>query len=359
MKNNMLVRWCVLLAAGVALISLAGCRPVKITVTPANVTIKAGESAALNAVSASEKDTSFTWTSNQAEVAMVDATGKVTGLKPGIAAIHATGVYSKKRAEILVTVVPSSAPARPKPPKPAMEETKPSMEVPASKPSDQIEEGAGLPAEGSEEGGKEAASVEVHVRSEAPTAEMPPGIKITHTPDTLVLTEGGTAYITPMSTSPADTAYTWATTNDAVATVSGKGEVKAVGPGVTYITSTAATSGAQGSTKMIVTAGAHANEEHPQTPEEREYPFLTVYPGNISLQVGQSVALNVTSPNPLDTGFTWSTTNASVVTVNASGKVEAVGEGSAFVIVTSPYTLSQGLASIVVPASPRERQSTQ
>ncbi|HPO15879.1 MAG TPA: Ig-like domain-containing protein [Candidatus Hydrogenedentes bacterium] len=357
MKNHIVLRQCAFFLAGVALISLAGCRPTKITVTPENITLKTGESVTLNAVSTSEKDTSFTWTSNQAEVASIDATGKVTGIKPGIAAIRATGLYSKKQAKILVTVVPSAAPA--KPPKTVVEETKPSAEVPIHEPPKQSGEGEEAPIEESEEGEGEAAAAEVHVQSEAPALVPPPAIKITHTPDTLVLTEGGTAYITPMSTSPADTAFTWATTNDAVAAVSPKGEVKAVGPGVSYITSTASQSGAQGSTKMIVTAAAHANEERPQASDEGEYQFLTVYPGNISLQVGQSMALNVLSPNPLDTGFAWSTTNAAVVTVNTAGKVEAVGEGSAFVIATSPYTLSQGLASIVVSAASPEGQSAQ
>ncbi len=361
MKKNVLLHPFSILLAGVALISLAGCRPTRVTVTPETATVKTGESITLAASSTSKKDVAFIWTSNQTEVAAVDALGKVTGVKPGIASIHATGSYSKKQAKTLVTVLPSATPEKPEPvkPEPPKEEKKPPKEVPIKEaPPVEGETAEGQPGEGvSTEGlaegeGAPEASPEAPAQSETPPPPPPPpAIKVSHTPDMLVLTEGGTAYITPISTSPADKAFTWASTNDAVASITPQGQVKAVGAGVAYITSTAVQSGAQGSTKMIVTAAAHANDTQAQPSTEGEYQFLTVYPGNVSLQVGQSVTLNVTSPSALDTGFTWTSTNAAVATVNASGQVTAVGEGSAFIIAVSPYTLSQGLASIVVAAA--------
>ncbi len=355
MKNNILLRRFTILLAGVALISMAGCRPTRVTVTPGTVTVKTGESVTLTAVSTSKKDVAFIWTSNQPDVATVDALGKVTGVNPGIASVHATGTYSKKQAQTLITVLPAQAPLKPTPEKPAKEDQPPKqIPIKEAHPAEG-EFPEGQPGEGE---ATEGVLEEEGIPAPPPTAPEvqetppppPPEIKISHTPDMLVLTEGGTAYITPMSTSPADKAFTWASTNDAVASVTPQGQVKAVGAGVAYITSTAAQSGAQGSTKMIVTAAAHTNETQAQPSAEGEYQFLTVYPGNVSLHVGQSVALNVTSPSALDTGFTWTSTNPAVAAVNASGQVTAVGEGSAFIIAMSPYTLSQGLANIVVAA---------
>jgi len=142
---------------------------------------------------------------------------------------------------------------------------------------------------------------------------------------------------------------TWATTNAAVATVNGSGLVNAVAAGAATIT--ASSDGQSGASAITVTVVPVAS--------------VTVSPAPASAQVGQTVQLTAT---PKDAGgipvsgrvVTWTTSNASVATVTASGLVSGVAADSATITAvcegqsaTSVITVTAvPVASVVVsPAS--------
>jgi hypothetical protein len=117
---------------------------------------------------------------------------------------------------------------------------------------------------------------------------------------------------------------TWATSNAAIATVSGSGLVTAILTGTATIT---ATSGGQSGTASVTVIAAPVAS-------------VVVSPATSSVTVGQTAQLTATpedaSGNPL-TGpvVTWTTSSATVATVSSSGLVTAVAAGAATITATS------------------------
>ena len=117
---------------------------------------------------------------------------------------------------------------------------------------------------------------------------------------------------------------TWSSDNGSVATVSGTGLVTASGAGTATITATS--EGKSGTASVTVSNTPVAS--------------VAVSPATASLTVGQTVQLtattkdangNILSGRPV----TWSTSNGSAATVNATGLVTATGAGSATITATS------------------------
>src|SRR4029077_7741633 len=111
---------------------------------------------------------------------------------------------------------------------------------------------------------------------------------------------------------------TWATSNAAVASVSGSGLVTGVAAGTATITATS--EGQTGTATVTVTNVPVAS--------------VTVSPASASIPVGQTVQLTATpkdgSGNPLSGRVvTWATSNAAVATVSGSGQVSGLATGSA------------------------------
>ena len=83
---------------------------------------------------------------------------------------------------------------------------------------------------------------------------------------------------------------------------------------------------------------------------------VTVTPQNLTLSIGESaiLAASVTGGEATDAKtVTWSTSNASVVSVDGTGKVTGVAEGTATVTATSTAdTNSKSAAAITVTAGP-------
>src|SRR5882762_2611836 len=119
-------------------------------------------------------------------------------------------------------------------------------------------------------------------------------------------------------------AVTWATSNTAVATVSGSGLVTGVTAGTATITATS--EGKNGSATVTVTNVPVAS--------------VAVSPAASSVPVGQTGQLTAT---PQDAGgtalsgraVTWATSNAAVATVSGSGLVTGVTAGTATITATS------------------------
>jgi uncharacterized protein YjdB len=80
-----------------------------VAIDTALVTLKVGESAQLNAVAKAADGAvitgvSYTFSSSNDKLAIVDETGKVTGVKPGVATITVTVKNGEKTAEAKITV---------------------------------------------------------------------------------------------------------------------------------------------------------------------------------------------------------------------------------------------------------------
>ena len=131
---------------------------------------------------------------------------------------------------------------------------------------------------------------------------------------------------------------TWATSNPALAAVSGNGLVTGGAGGTATIT--ASSEGQNGSAAITVTLVPVSS--------------VAVSSASASLTVGQTLQLTATpkdaNGNPL-TGrvVTWATSNAAVVAVSASGLVTAVAAGSATITATSEG--KNGTAAITVTAA--------
>jgi len=134
----------------------------------------------------------------------------------------------------------------------------------------------------------------------------------------MTLTQGETGALTVNHT-PAELnapAYTWSSSNTAVATVS-NGVITAVGDGTAIITVTAASLNLSASCTVTV---------NPIIPSS-----ITVSATSLSLFVGDNAQLTATvSPsNAKDKSFTWSSSDVSVVTIDGSGNISAIAPGTA------------------------------
>jgi len=134
-------------------------------------------------------------------------------------------------------------------------------------------------------------------------------------------------------------AITWSSTNTAVATVNASGVVTAVAGGSANIRATS-----EGVSGQAVVAVALVSVSS-----------VTVTLASGSLNVGQTTSASAVTrdaANNVLTGrvVTWSSSNTAVATVNASGTVTAVGAGSANIIATSEGVTGQ--AGITVTLAP-------
>jgi uncharacterized protein YjdB len=147
-------------------------------------------------------------------------------------------------------------------------------------------------------------------------------VSVTVSPSSLSLTEGESA---PLAAKvlPEDASYdgiTWTSSNKNVATVS-NGLVKAVAPGTATITATA--ENVSGTATVTVKA-----KVYPVTGVTLDKTSLTLTEGET-----ETLKATVAPDNATDKSITWSSSNASVATVDASGKVTAVSAGTATITV--------------------------
>src|SRR2546425_1970437 len=132
---------------------------------------------------------------------------------------------------------------------------------------------------------------------------------------------------------------TWSSSNPAVATVNGAGQATGVAVGAATLTATS--EGKSGTAAITVATVPVAS--------------VTVSPATASVQVGQTVPLTATvkdaSGNTL-TGrtVTWTTSNASVATVSASGLVSGVAAGAATITATSEGHSGTAAITVTPPA---------
>ena len=245
-----------------------------ITLSQETTTLKVGESVKLTATVLPEntKDKTVTWTSSDESIAMVDTEGQVKAVALGTATITAT--CGSVSATCSVTVV----------------------ETPAES---------------------------VTISQKTATLKVGETVGLTAT----VLPENAT-----------DKTVTWTSSNNSVATVDAKGKVIAVALGTATITATCGSVNATCSVTVVA------------TPAES----VTISHKTATLRVGGTVGLTATvlPENTTDKTVTWTSSDKSIATVDAKGKVTAVALGTATITATCGSV--NATCSVTVVATPAE-----
>lgn len=135
----------------------------------------------------------------------------------------------------------------------------------------------------------------------------------------------------------------WATSAPQIATVDGSGNVRGVAGGTATITATS--EGKSGASTVTVTV----------SPPPVPVASVTVVPGSVSLTISQTVLLTAVArdanQNTLSgRAVAWSSANSAVATVDASGVVKAVGNGSTTVTATSEGKTGTAQVTVVLAA---------
>lgn len=157
---------------------------------------------------------------------------------------------------------------------------------------------------------------------QATIIEENPLERITITPQKIMLEAGEARQLTPTFT-PADAddlTLQWSSDDISIATVDADGVVSGFASGITTIYATSVATGVQGSCEVTVIQ--HAEEIQMETPK------VTM------TQLGETMQLNVTvlPENTTDKSVKWTSSNPSICTVTASGKLVAMGYGDAVVM---------------------------
>lgn len=187
----------------------------------------------------------------------------------------------------------------------------------------------------------------------------PPSIdNVTVTPDELDLNAGQTATVTADVNTSNDVEgleLAWSSGNSNVATVSPTGdrtaEVTAAADGSTTITATATASNVDGQTSSSAAVQV-------STPAVNS---VSVSPSQASIQVGGTVTLvaSVDAEEGADTSVSWSSSDASIASVSASGQQATVtgeGEGTATITVESVQNPNRNAAASVEVTGTTEPQ---
>ena len=169
-----------------------------------------------------------------------------------------------------------------------------------------------------------------------------------------------TAYWNDQTTQDITAQVVWSSSNPAVATVDSSGLATALSIGTTTITATSGEPGSISSNSSIGTTVLNVN-----TPPLSS---ISVTPANPSIPVGVTQAFTATGTFPdgssrdMTALVTWSSSNASIVTVNSSGVATAVAVGAGTIITAASGKISGSttlevnsatLSSIAVtPANP-------
>jgi len=236
-----------------------------ITVDKETLSIVEGEDATLTATVAPEdaSDKTFAWSTSDEKVATVDENGKVTAVAAGTATITATTTDGGKTAKCEVTV-----------------------------------EAKVIPVEG-----------------------------VTVDKETLEMVEGDEATLaaTVAPEEATDKSVTWASSDEAVATVDAEGKVTAVAPGTATITVT--TTDGEKTAKCEVTVSA------------KVIPVESVALDKETLEMVEgdeaSIAATVAPEEATDKTVKWTSSDETVATVDAEGKVTAVKAGTATITATT------------------------
>jgi uncharacterized protein YjdB len=335
----------------------------KVEVTPATKTLIVGESATLAAVARSAGGAVLTgrpvtWRSSDASVASVDGSGKVTAKAPGDATITATVEGKTGTAAITVQPVPVST-VEVAPPTASLtvgDEQKMTATAKAKDGSvltgrtvswsSSDEDVASIGTDGvvkalSAGTAKITATVEGKSATATVTVVPVPVATVEVSPPTATVLVGESTKLDAVAKSASGEVLTgrtvdWSTSDEAVATVAADGRVTAVGAGTATIT--AEVEGERASATVTVIPVPVASVE--------------VTPTTADLMVGESttftaVARSATGKELTDREIAWSSSDASVASVDGSGKVAALAAGDATITATVEGKFATATVTVV------------
>ena len=353
---------------GTATITVAPIPVARVSVSPAEPNVIVGQTVQLNVAAEAANGQPLTgrtptWTSGAPGVASVSNAGLVTALSPGTAVIFASidGVIGTATvtvrqvpvATVVVTPPTSSIVVGGSTQLSASVRDASGAELPGrlvgwTSSDDAVAIVSSTGANTGRVTALKTGTVTITASSEGKsgtatvTVTVAPVATVSVTPPTASLTVGQTVTLTPETRDAGGNVLTgrpvtWSTSNAAVATVT-QGVVTAVGPGTATITATS--EGKTGTATITVSAVPVAT--------------VTVAPGTLPLQVGQTGTLTATTRDAANNVLTgrdinWSTSNAAVATV-AQGVVTATGPGTA--TITAASEGKTGTATVTVTAVP-------
>lgn len=171
------------------------------------------------------------------------------------------------------------------------------------------------------------------------------GVTLNVTSLTLDVGQSQVLTATVLPTNATNKSVTWSSSNSSVASVNSNGRVTAVSSGQATIT------------VRTVDGGKTATCVVTVRPQTVSVTGVTLNTNSISLHPGENYTLvaTVLPSNATNKSVTWSSSNASVATVNSNGKVTAVGGGSATITVRTNdggFTANCQVSVIAVTPTP-------
>src|SRR5438445_460839 len=337
--------------AGTALLAVTNVSVASVAMSPASATLSMG---ATQQLSATPKDAAgnvltgrvITWTSSNAAIASVSATGLVTGVAAGAVTITATSEGQSGTAAGTVSTVPVASvvvsPATANvlvgtttqltaTPKDAAGSVLTGRAVAWTSSSVAVAtvSATGLVTGVAVGAATITATSEGQSGTAAVTVSTVPVASVVVSPAAANVSVGGT---TPLSATPKDAAgsvltgraVTWTSSNPAIATVSATGLVTGVAAGSATITATS--EGKTGSAAVTVSVVPVAS--------------VTVSPVTPVVLVGATVPLTATLKDAAGNvlsgrSVTWSSNAPAIATVSSTGLVTGVAAGAATIIATS------------------------
>ena len=322
-----------------------------ITVAPTTRTLTVGDNFTITptVAPANATDKSVTWSSSNPAVATVDTTGKVTALSSGTTTITATTNNGGYKATCTVTVSPVvinvtgitviptaytmnagedyfiNAVVTP------VNATDQGITWSSSNPTiatvnedgivTALKAGIATITATTNDGGYKATCV-ITVNDVGGKVNG-----ITVSPVIKTLAKGETFNITPTVTpeDAADKSVTWTTSDDTIATVDANGKVTALKEGTATITATTNDGGFKAACTVTVSA------------TKIDVTGITVTPTTKTMNEGTDYHLTatVTPDDATDKSVTWSSSDDTIATVDANGKVTALKEGTATITATT------------------------
>ena len=308
--------------------------PEKITVSPASKTVNVGEtfSVAAQITPAEAANDKLTWSSNNTSVAVVDANGKVTAKAVGTATINVK-TSNGKTATCTVTVKNIEATSVKVTPATVTLEVGKTQTVAAKVAPDKADQSVTWTSSNSSVAtvsssgvitAKAVGTANITAKTKngktatvAVTVKAVEAASVTISAASNSCTVGSTVTLTAkVSPDKASQSVTWTSDNTSVATVSSSGVV--TGKAVGRATITAKTSNGKTATYSVTV-----------TPVEAASVVINAASKELAQGATFTLRATVSPSNATDKSVTWTSSNANVASVDATGKVIAKAAGKA------------------------------
>ncbi|AMW04117.1 hypothetical protein GEMMAAP_03215 [Gemmatimonas phototrophica] len=337
-----------------------------VTVSPSSSTMGLGQTRQLSAQVQAEEGfpSAVSWRSSNPSVAMVASSGLVTAVSQGTATVTAVlNADTTRRGTATINIVPlvRDVEVQPSAVSIAAGDTRQLGVTLTGDPgaSQEVTWRTGNPAVATVSAtglvtGVAAGTTMITAVSVSDTTRQSTSLitvrnapTVTMTPTSLTIEPGEVAYLgaSVQADAGVNTSVTWRTSDAAVVTVSGAGQITGIALGSATITAVSVADTTRRASSAITVSSA---------PGVRS---LSVSPAAISLQSSQTVQLvpTVQVTGGASAGVTYRSDNPSVASVNFTGLVTAMANGSATITVASTADPSKtATAAITVSATPTQ-----